>query len=276
MNDRRRASTQGKPMDCEQARAYWHLFHDSEGDAELHWQVNEHLQDCPACSRWFTRQTALEESIVHTLRGGDEATPQLWARLERRLQPPAVTRSRRWMLFGSIGLAIAATLLVAIGVATWGRPAGDLAAISVATHERLTRGGEVPGFVSDSHLDIERYLKRHVSFPVRCPPRDDAGFAARAAGTTRISANPAAYVIGQVDGTDVSLLILSRDSLKRFPGERSRMRRSGAHHSWHGGVEVVMTEFDQNLVMAVGRAPPDRLRKLLRAYGSYAHGHPAS
>ena len=263
-------------MDCTHTRRFWHLFHDSEGDAELHLQVNEHLRGCPDCARWFDRQTALEESITQALRGGGEPSAEIWGRLERELRPPTVTRARRWMLFGSLGLAVAAALLVVVSVATRMRPADDLALLSASLHERLARGVEGPGFVSDSHSEIERFLKRNVAFPVRCPPREDAGFAARGAGTIRLATDPAAYVVGRVDGADVSLLILARDTLNRFPSERSRLRQSGTHHQRLAGIDVVMTEFDQNLVLAVGRAHPDRLRRMLQAYGSYAHGHPSS
>ena len=38
-------------MTCTEARQQWNLYHDSEGDAELHFQVNEHLAMCAGSSR---------------------------------------------------------------------------------------------------------------------------------------------------------------------------------------------------------------------------------
>ncbi len=259
-------------MNCTQARQHWHLFHDSEGDAELHLQINEHLEQCPECARWFTQQSALEETVAHSLKDGMEPTSSLWDRIEDGLEPPQPVRTRRWLLFGSAFFALAASLLIAVGVGLWS-PQSDLASLSVALHDKLASGREDPKFVSTSHLEIEDYLKQHVSFPVRCPPREDAGFSARGGGTCKLANDSVAYVVGQVDGEEVSLFILSRDSLAHFPEQRERLLREGTHHRREGGLDILMTQFDQNIVLVVGRVPTEKLNRLLRAYGSYAHGH---
>jgi len=58
-------------MNCENARQYWSLYHDSEGDAALHFEISQHLSRCDACSEWFARQsyleTLLEEEILLAL-----------------------------------------------------------------------------------------------------------------------------------------------------------------------------------------------------------------
>lgn len=259
-------------MNCTQARRHWHLFHDSEGDAELHLQVNEHLEQCPGCARWFRQQSALEEVLAHSLRSGMEPTPAVWDRIEQQLAPPQPARSRRWYLFGSAVLAVAAALLVAVGVNVRPSPPPDLASLSVELHDRLSSGQENPKFVSTSHLEIEEYLRQHVSFPVRCPPREDAGFQARAGGTATLASDPVAYVIGSVDGEEVSLFILSRDSLAHFPGQLTSLRHADIHHQRYGNLDIMMTRFDRNVVLVVGRARPGQLQRLLRAYGSYPHG----
>jgi len=263
----------GKVVNCSQARQHWHLFHDSEGDAELHLQINEHLDHCPECARWFTQQSALEEAITHSLTAGMEPTPAVWQKIEQQLLPPQPARSRRWLLFGSAGLALAASLLIAISFGVWPSSAPDLASLSVALHDKLASGQENPKFASTSHLEIEEYLKQHVSFPVRCPPREDAGFQARGGGTCTLANDPVAYVVGHVDGEEVSLFILSRSSLKHFPEQLTQLQREGTLRQRQGNLDIVMTEFDQNLVLVVGKAHPDKLQRLLRAYGSYPHGH---
>lgn len=60
-------------MNCQQVRRHWDLFHDSEEEAEVYWQVNEHLRQCPDCAEWFARQSALEETLVQVLQA--EAVP---------------------------------------------------------------------------------------------------------------------------------------------------------------------------------------------------------
>lgn len=259
-------------MNCSQARQHWHLFHDSEGDAELHLQVNEHLEHCSECARWFTQQSTLEEAITHSLNAGMEPTPAIWQKIEQQLLPPQPARSRRWLLFGSATLALAASLLIAVSFGLWPSSAQDLASLSVALHDKLASGQENPNFASTSHLEIEDYLKQHVSFPVRCPPREDAGFQARGGGTCKLANDPVAYVVGQVDGEEVSLFILSRSSLEHFPEQLARLRREGTLRQRQGNLDIVMTEFDQNLVLVVGKAHPEKLQRLLRSYGSYPHG----
>lgn len=260
-------------MNCSQARQHWHLFHDSEGDAELHLQINEHLDHCPECARWFTHQSALEEAIKHSLAAGMEPTPAVWQKIEEHLHPTQPARGRRWLLFGSTGLAVAASLLLALGSGRWASSSPDLASLSAALHHKLTSGQENLKFASTSHLEIEDYLKRHVSFPVRCPPREDAGFQARGGGTCHLADHPVAYVVGHVDGEQVSLFILSRASLEHFPEQRMRLRQDGTLRQRQGNLDIVMTQFDQNLVLVVGKAHPAKLQRLLRAYGSYPHGH---
>ena len=127
--------------------------------------------------------------------------------------------------------------------------------------------------MSASHLEIEGYLKQHVSFPVRCPPREDAGFSARGGGTSQLASDPVAYVVGQVDGEEVSLFILSRDSLSHFPEQAKLLRQAKTLHHRAGGLDILMTQFDQNIVLVVGKVDTKKLHRLLRAYGSYAHGN---
>jgi anti-sigma factor RsiW len=258
-------------MNCTQARQHWHLFHDSEGDAEMHLQVNEHLEQCADCARWFSQQSALEESLVHSLKGGAEPTPALWEKIEQQLTPAVPVRSRRWLLFGSTVLTLAASLLIAVAMGVGNPPQSDLASLSVALHDKLASGRENPKFASTSHLEIEDYLKQHVSFPVRCPPRDDAGFEARGGGTCKLASDPVAYVVGRVDGEEVSLFILSRESLAHFPEQLKALERAGTHHQRQGSLDILMTQFDQNLVLVVGKARPEKLHRLLTAYGSYPH-----
>ncbi len=173
-------------------------------------------------------------------------------------------------------LTLAASLLVAVELGWWpvtgGKASPDLAQLSVEFYSRLTSGREQVAFASTSPLAVEEYLRRQVRFPVRCPPRDDAGFQVRGGGTGELKSDPVAYVIGEVDGRDVSLFILARESLQHFPREREALRRGQTHHRRTGEVDVLMTEFDRNLVVAVGPVQADRLERLLQAYGSYPHG----
>src|SRR5262249_21781044 len=162
-------------MNCNEARQHWNLYHDSEGDAELHFQISEHLAICPACSEWFSQQSRLESLLAEKL-NSQTPMPELWADVLTRagLIQPAPARRCLWFA----GTAACAAVLVVAVLLTWNRspapPSPDLAKLTAARHERLAAGEELPQFESRSDLEVEGYLRKRVSFPVRCPPRKDA------------------------------------------------------------------------------------------------------
>lgn len=259
-------------MNCDEARQYWHLFHDSEGDAERHLQINEHLRTCPECSRWFFQQSRLEEAISAKFREG-EPSEALWKAIHGQLTVPQPVSGRKWVFLGLPALIAASILLtVTIWPSLNAAASPDLAGLSAELHERLSAGDERVALVSQSDHEVEAYLRPRVPFPVRCPPRGDAGFQVQGAGTTALASDPVAYVIGRVDGRPVSVFIMDQQSLRDFPAQQRALRRAATYQSRHGTVDVVMSEIDRNLVMVVGRLDSGQLRKVLNAYGTY-HEH---
>jgi anti-sigma factor RsiW len=262
-------------MNCEEVRRHWDLYHDSEGDAELHFQINEHLNQCAACAELFARQSRLEELIAEKLSAAppDEA---MWNSVLGRSGVIRPVRARRWVLFSSLA-ACAAALLVAI-FAPWAwfardasSEAASLSALTADWHQRLVgRPDEVP-FKNDSDLAVEEYLQKEVQFPVRCPPRKDAGFAVEGAGTCRLADQPAAFLVGNVDQAPVSIFILSRDSLRAFPHQQAALERESVHRCREGQYDMALSVIDRNLVLVIGQVEPERLLRVLRAYGTYPH-----
>ena len=256
-------------MNCNEARQHWNLYHDSEGDVELHFRIEEHLANCPDCAQWFHSQSRLEEMLVQKL-AARTPQPDLWNRVlvGSGLLKPA--RSRRWILFS--GMAACAATIALLVVWNGGRSPGaaqnDLADLTGSWHERLASGNEPLQFKSQSDLEVEEYLRKQVSFPVRCPPRKDAGFAVQGAGVCRLADQPAAYLAGHVDMTPVSIFVMPRDSLAAFsenagavPGRVTRRRT--------GSMETVLGVIDRNAVLVVGETDSARLERVLRAYGTY-------
>ena len=262
-------------MNCEQARQHWHLFHDSEGDAELHHQINEHLSMCPDCARWYFQQSRLEEALVDKLRVG-QPSKLMWDRIRAQSvdnQPAA----RSW-LFARRTFGLAALMLVAVVGLVWYGVAGlgpdaeatpDLANLSVELHDKLASGREALKVYSQSPQEVEDYVRTRVSFPMRCPPREDSEFQVAGGGVCHFENDPVAYVVGDVDGQRVSVFIMARDSRANYPAQDEALRRQGILSDRRGHCGVVIGELDRNLVLVVGQVDSGRLTRVLKAYGSY-------
>jgi anti-sigma factor RsiW len=257
-------------MTCTEARQHWHLYHDSEGDARLHLEVEDHLAGCPACAEWFHLQSRLEGLVAEKL-AEPAADAALWGKVlvgAGLRQPRSV---RPWFWLSGVAAAAAVVLLLVGGLGHFGRrgPSADLAAVSASWHDRLQSGGEPLQFASTDDREVEAYLKGRVPFPVRCPPRKDAGFAVRGAGVREVEGRPAAYLSGTVGDVPVSILVLPRDSLPSFPAQHAALRERGLMHSPAGPYAMVVREFDRNAIVVVGRADPPALERVVNAYGSY-------
>jgi anti-sigma factor RsiW len=260
-----------KAMTCQEARHHCMLYLDSEGDPELHLRISDHLAMCPACAEWFTQQQRFEQALSERL-GTGQATPELWDRALTRagLRAPVVSR-RRWLVLGGARAAAAVLLGVAITLWTKQRPhPSDLGQIAANWHEQLLRGDVHPEVESTSDKIVEDHLRKKVSFHVHCPPRKDAHFALQGAGVCRVKGKQAAYIVGQVDRINVSILVLDRSSLDAFPHERDHLAQGGGRHRCReGNYQMVSGLIADNLVVVIGKASPQALETVLNAYGSY-------
>ncbi|MEX0642466.1 MAG: hypothetical protein WD468_07185 [Pirellulales bacterium] len=257
-------------MNCHDARKHWELYYDSEGDSELYLQINGHLAECGDCSKWFFQQARFEEALARTL-AAQPATPELWNRVlsEVGVTQPVATRS--WMTYFSPILVVAASLIAAVGI-WWFSSTGDsehLSALTAAVHEQFASGAEPIEFVNASDEAVEEYLKSRVSFAVRCPPRQDAGFVVQGGGVCRIAGDDAAYVFGRVDDGDVSIFILPEERLAKFTHEREVLSREAVHHCREGAYDMVVAKIDRNVVVVIGHGRPEQLENVVRAYGTY-------
>jgi hypothetical protein len=164
-------------------------------------------------------------------------------------------------------------MLVVAVLWTWNRspvqPSPDLAKLAATRHERLVAGEEIPQFESRSDLEVEGYLRKRVSFPVRCPPRKDAGFAVEGAGVCQLGEQPAAYLSGRVARAPVSIFVMPRDSLAAFPQLEGALLKDKTHHCQEGQYAMILGVIDKNAVLVIGQTESERLEKVFNAYGTY-------
>jgi hypothetical protein len=257
-------------MNCKDARRHWELYYDSEGGSEHHLAINEHLENCHSCARWFFQQGQLEDLLTARLQPAPP-TESLWQRIYATCELKQTVSTRSWLQFPA-WMAVAAALLVAAGAYFWGRSRDSHAPLAELTsqwHERLTNGSESIEFASQSDLEVEDYLRRRVSFSVRCPPRKNAGFTVRGGGVCAIAGQRAAYVVGHVDRREVSIFILPAERLAEFRHEREALSRESVHHCREGVYDMVLAQIDRNLVVVIGQLSPETLDRVIRSYGTY-------
>lgn len=260
-------------MNCHEIRQHSALYLDSEGDAELHFRINEHLAMCPACAEWFHKQGRLEGLIAEKLRApsAPSPTPGLWDRVLKAARVTRPAKARRWVLLAGVAAGVAACVaLVGLGV-LWFLPSGpDLARLTASWHEQLSSGSFPVEYASRSDLDVDKYLRRRVTtFKVRCPPRQDAGFAVEGAGVGELADQPTAYLTGHVEEAPVSIFILRAEDLAAFPHQWKAVRREGTHRCQEGAYQMVLRIIDANAVLVIGQTDSRRLERVLNAYASY-------
>ncbi len=64
-------------MDCKQVRSHWSIFHDSEGDSEIHFSIEQHLESCDQCRKWFDGQERIERSLTRAINRTEPMSPSL-------------------------------------------------------------------------------------------------------------------------------------------------------------------------------------------------------
>lgn len=259
----------GDRLDCAQVRRLRALYHDGEGEPQLYDRINAHLAACAACSGWYESQRRFDRRIEDHLRP-PPADPLLWGRLLVGAGLVRPSGNHRGCL--ALLVVAAAGLLVAL---LWSlRPATDLAASVLHWHTRLVQGAEAPQLASDSDRVVEDYLRGRVSFPVRCPPRQDSGFHVTGAGVRRKAGGEVAYLTGRIGDSPVSIFIFPQSV--RFPAsDWETLDDPAFRYGRRRGYDLMLRRFDRNWVLVVGRTDRGRLSRVLRAYGSYHDQHAA-
>jgi anti-sigma factor RsiW len=238
------------------------LFLDSEGDPQLHLCIKEHLASCPDCATWFAREQHLDQKLCQAIASGQQTT-QLWQRVLAGMESPQAPAQRRKRLAFTTVLTAAALIALAFGLQFWARTfPSELSRNAAEWHEQWQLGNVHPDLVSTSDHEVDRYLKTRVPFRVHCPPRTDVQFSVQGAGVCFMKdQRQAAYIVGRVGESPVSILVMDGSTLDGFPPE-FQQRRERAYR-------VASAAIAENIVFVIGKASPEVLERLLHAYGSY-------
>lgn len=261
-------------MNCLEARKLFPLYYDSEGGAEVQFQIGDHLATCPECKAWFAEQTRSEAALADLLNKG-QASGELWQRIESQLlaagvtvsRPPAPLRGGVWLL------ALAASLLMA-AYAWWGffgdASADELARLAAREHESYVAGRWQADVVSESIEEVEQRLRPKAGFAVRCPPRGQAGFRLKGGGICRLETELTVHIVGEVGRQPISVFVLPHESLRSFPSMRDHLPAEGqVHRCREGSYEMVASLWKGHVVLVLGRVKSDVLAEILRGYGSH-------
>lgn len=265
-------------MNCNEARLHWDLYYDSEGDPEIHLQLNRHLGSCSHCANWFNNQSRLESLIeerVNADSSGSNAVEADWDSLLSNLRAASSKKTaRNWLWIGAPMLAIGALVLLIVWVTgeRWSDDrSASLSFLSSELHQHVSTGSLRPELESESDQEVDTFFLKRVSFPVRCPPRKDSGFAVRGAGLCELANQPAAYVVGNVDNQPVSIFVLPVECLEMFPHQRDELMHEPMRICREGRNDMVYAIVDKNVVLVIGSASLEKLTRVLKSYGSYPH-----
>lgn len=260
-------------MNCSEARSVWMLYVDSEGDPALHLRVTEHLSGCTACAAWFAAQGEMEDGIRACM-AAEASDGAMWNRVLAKagVLPQPGFRPLSLLVIGTTALAAVVLLVLFVGWhwTSWFAEPPTVAQDAADMHRRWLRGDVPLDFASTSELAVDRYFKANAPFKVHCPPRSNVKFTVQGAAILRITDDlKAGFIVGRVDATPVSILVLDRAALSAFPRDKARLSEGAHLHGHDGDLKTAAKIVGDNIVVVVGRSSPKTLETLLDAYGSY-------
>ncbi|MHC4402472.1 MAG: hypothetical protein ACYTG0_22635 [Planctomycetota bacterium] len=263
-------------MTCHETRRLFPLYYDSEGDAHVQLTIGDHLAACPKCKEWFEHQTRWEDAIRQELSTG-QATQSLWERIEDRVRETVRPRPRyHYLRNGWIRLLLAAAVLITISLLQFVGDDGSssrLSELASVAHERYLDGVWQEVVRSESVEQVERSLRTHTGFAVRCPPQGQAGFRLKGGGVCRFGEETAAHIVGEIGDRPVSVFVLPGRSLEAFPIMRQHLSADGRpHRCRESRCQMVASLLHGHVVLVLGKVDAEVLQQVLVGYGSHHAG----
>ncbi|MEO8426120.1 MAG: zf-HC2 domain-containing protein [Verrucomicrobiota bacterium] len=212
-------------MKCHEVRNLVVAYLDSELDAKTSLEIQLHLQSCAECAELFAQEQKFNERLFRVLRAGP-STPGLWEEVESRLRPARTggwfVRHWKRVAIGGLGTLVVAGIVWLAGPRFGGSPL-DLARVVGKDHAEFVKGqmgsqfvGRVPEEIArqfEGRLDVEAFAARPAS----------GGFRYEGARLCHLSGVPAAWTLGRIQETPISLVVFKQSELEHFPRAKERL-----------------------------------------------------
>jgi anti-sigma factor RsiW len=254
-------------MRCHEVRKFWGPYLDSELDARTSFEIEQHLEACPDCARVFDAEKELDERIFATLRAG-EKTNKLWAGIETEVAAPRL--AQRLVHFARTRKrAVFALLAVGLGVlafALWPRERTlDLAVAVAHDHTKYVTGAMQPQFDALPSLELLNQTSGRLDAAAfaKLPAAPD--FRSQGKRLCHLSGVPVAWTLARVGQLPVSVVVLRRAELDRFPQVQERLQAGHAVVcSRSGRFQFAARVVGEHVVCAIAATSRERLEDLVR------------
>ncbi|MCI0404529.1 MAG: anti-sigma factor [candidate division Zixibacteria bacterium] len=249
-------------MDCLEARKRVQLYLDSELETEISFEIEKHLESCTECAAMFKAEQIFHRRASELLSKG-ERTDFLWETVESKLMPGRLRVGLKSFWF------IAPAALVIFLAILWFRPKTrtmELTAAAEESHQAYVYRIIGPDFHGPVPEKIARELDGKLDTAAfYCQP-SAAGFKSRGKRVCHIGDVPAAVVLGDYQGVPVSVMVLKRDVLERFP-ETKRRLGSGESVvcSRAGNYQLAVRVVGQHLVCVIGELSKESVEELAKS-----------
>jgi hypothetical protein len=256
-------------MRCQETRRLKDAYLDSELDAKTSCEIDDHLQLCGCCAKYFQAEEAMENRIAGCLRESP-SDEKLWRGIENQIassQPFRVLARARTRPFwiASMAAAAAACLVIGFGVFRTAEASSvELAPEVARRHQAYLDGIVEPAFVCTKGQDIAGQCKGRLdegAFAVLpgCPK-----FKTMGGRVCRIGDTPVAWTLASREGIPMSVIAFSRNELPKFPETMKRLAAAGKLvHCREGRFEVVIRAVDDYVIIAIAEAPGDLMEELV-------------
>lgn len=250
-------------MRCHEARALCGPFLDSELDVKSSFDVEQHLENCPDCARYFAAERRVEERIATALQVG-EKTDSLWQKVEAEVSAPSTRpagRARKWLQFAAAFVAVAAVALF------WLRePKLDLVVAVARDHAEFVAGELKPQFTRQPSAEVLGEVRGRLDAAAfdKLPVAPE--FRLEGKRLCHLSGVPVAWSLARLGEQPVSVIVLRRDEVNGFPQFRERLKSGHAVIcSRAGRYQFAARVVGEHVICAVAELPRAQLEDLVRS-----------